>query len=535
MVARVIAIASLVVAIGAGSGSAHAQNGASIELNAFKPALDSRGYITVNASETLGHQDVAFGLVTNWGYNMLRFENGENQYKVTNLISPTLISAFGLDLGPLGVQLGLSMPFNIMTGERNPNLIGPPNSNIREDFKFGSQGLGDLGLHTKLRLLSARHHLVGFGIVGSLYLPTASEEDAWLGESSATPQLMGILDKEFGPRVRLAANAGVRIRNGDAVFVDNATGDPAPPSTGQSLSVGTTIPFGLGASYAVVREEFDIVAELFGALPVEGSENYLPLEAIAGAKFYLAQNSFLSFGGGVGFLPGEGGNPDFRTFIGIVFEPKVGSATITSIPNQPIDCPADPADYDHFLDQDCPGNMLSDGLLDGDEPCVGDDCPDGRGPDYEALDVEDPCPDAPAAYDGPLDEHGCPDRPSVIVTDTAIEILDKIHFEFDSARLRPDSFPILDQIAATMRSNPDITLIEIQGHTDERGRVEYNVDLSKRRARSVLEYLSEAGIAPSRLSSEGYGPNQPIDPRSNEEAWAKNRRVEFLILERAGR
>ncbi len=534
MVARVTTVAALAVAIAAVPGSARAQDGASIDLNPFQPALDSRGYITVNASEVLGHQDVAFGLVTNWGYNMLRFENDENSYKVRNLISPTLIGAYGLDLGPVGLQLGASLPFNVMTGERDPDFFGPPGSNISEDFGFGAQGLGDLGLHTKLRLLSARNHPVGLGIIGSLYLPTASEDDLWLGEASATPQVTAVVDKEFGHRVRLAANAGVRVRSDEAVFVDNPTGDPIPPATGETLSVGTTLPFGVGASYAVVREEFDVVAEVFGAVPLDGGENYFPLEAIAGAKFYLAQNSFLSFGGGLGFLPGEGGNPDFRTFIGIVFEPKVGSATITAIPNQPIDCPEDPADYDHFLDQDCPGSMIADNILDGDEPCVGDDCPDGDGPGYDALDVEDPCPDAPAAWDGPVDEHGCPDRPSVIVTDTAIEILDKIHFEFDSARLRPDSFPILDQIAATLRSNPDITLIEIQGHTDERGRVAYNVDLSQRRARSVLEYLVEAGIDPSRLSSEGYGPHQPIDERSNEEAWAKNRRVEFLIIERAG-
>jgi OmpA-OmpF porin, OOP family len=535
MVARIIAIASLVLALGAAPQVARAQDGASIDLNPFKPALDSRGYITVNASEVLGHQDVAFGLVTNWGYNLLRFRDGENEYKVSNLISPTLIGAFGLELGPLGLQLGASLPFNVMTGDRNPNFLGPPGSNISENFRFGSQGLGDLGLHTKVRLLSARSHPVGFGLVGSLYLPTASEDDAWLGESSVTPQFSAIVDKEFGRRVRVAANAGLRLRNEQTVFVDNATGDPTPPSTGQSMTVGNTLPFGVGASYAIVREEFDVLAEVFGALPLDGGENYFPLEAIVGAKFYLAQNSFLSFGGGLGFFPGEGGNPDFRSFIGIVFEPKVGSATIVSIPNQRIDCPDDPADYDYFLDQDCPGSMLTDNLLDGDGPCVGDDCPDGGGPGYEALDVEDPCPDAPAAYDGPLDEHGCPDRPSVIVTDTAIEILDKIHFEFDSARLRSDSFPILDQIAATMHSNPDITKIEIQGHTDERGRVAYNVDLSKRRARSVLEYLVEAGVEASRLTSEGYGPHQPIDPRSNEEAWARNRRVEFLIMERAGR
>ncbi len=538
MFPRLLAIASLALAPAVFPSEAFADSheGGNLDLNPFKPALDSRGYITVDASEVLGHQDVAFGLVTNWGYNMLRFETGENSYEVQHLISPTLIGAYGIEAGPLGFQLGASVPTNVVSGERNPNRVGPPGSNLSEDFRFGSQGLGDIGLHGKLQLLSARSAPVGLGVVGSLRLPTATSDNAWLGDEGVTPEVRGIVDTELSRRLRASANAGVRLRNGETqVFVDDPpNGDPAPPSTGETLAVGTTIPFGLGVSYAVVLEEFDLMAEVFGALPVEGSENYFPLEALGGAKFYLAENSFLSFGAGAGLIPGEGGNPDFRSFLGIVFEPKISSGQVTSIPDQVVECPDDPADYDHFLDRDCPGDMPQYALLDDDDTCVGDDCPGGDDRDYDALDVEDPCPDAPPAYDGPLDEDGCPERPSVVVTDTQIEILDKIHFEFDSAQLRQDSFPILDQIADTLKANPDIQLIEIQGHTDEQGLASYNLDLSKRRARSVLEYLAEAGIDESRLSSEGYGEEKPINPASTEEAYAENRRVEFLIIERAG-
>lgn len=276
------------------------------------------------------------------------------------------------------------------------------------------------------------------------------------------------------------------------------------------------------------------MAEVFGAAPVDGAQNYYPLEALGGAKFYLAQNSFLTFGAGAGLRPGEGANPDFRSFIGIVFEPKVGAGRVTTIANQSIECPDDPEDYDFFLDRDCPGDMPGYGLVDGDDTCVGDDCPGGPGRDYDALDIDDPCPDAPPAYDGPVDEDGCPDRPSVVVTDTEIEILDKIHFEFDSAELRSDSFPILDQIAATLEDNPDITLIEIQGHTDQQGNPDYNLGLSDRRAASVRQYLVDAGIGPDRITSQGYGEEELLDPRETAEAYAKNRRVEFLILERGG-
>ena len=136
-------------------------------------------------------------------------------------------------------------------------------------------------------------------------------------------------------------------------------------------------------------------------------------------------------------------------------------------------------------------------------------------------------------YNGVDDKDGCPDRGRVVVTDTKIEILDKIYFEFDTDVIKKQSYPILDAIVATLQGNPDILLVEIQGHTDERGSDAYNLDLSDRRAASVKRYLVEHGIEATRLQSQGYGETQPIDHHHNEAAWAKNRRVEFLILKRA--
>ena len=122
----------------------------------------------------------------------------------------------------------------------------------------------------------------------------------------------------------------------------------------------------------------------------------------------------------------------------------------------------------------------------------------------------------------------------IVVTDTKIEILDKIYFEYNKATIKPQSYPILDAIVATLEGNPDIALIEIQAHTDERGSDSYNLDLSDRRAASVRTYLRDHGIAADRMQSQGYGETQPLDPKSNEAAWAKNRRAEFLILKRLG-
>ena len=112
-------------------------------------------------------------------------------------------------------------------------------------------------------------------------------------------------------------------------------------------------------------------------------------------------------------------------------------------------------------------------------------------------------------------------------------ILEKIHFEYDKAVIKPESYPTLDAVGYTLLNNPDIVLIEVQGHTDERGSDRYNLDLSQRRAEAVVAYLEEYGVAAERMEPQGYGERQPIDRRSTQEAWATNRRVEFLIIKRA--
>jgi outer membrane protein OmpA-like peptidoglycan-associated protein len=111
--------------------------------------------------------------------------------------------------------------------------------------------------------------------------------------------------------------------------------------------------------------------------------------------------------------------------------------------------------------------------------------------------------------------------------------LDKVYFEYNKAAIKSESCPILDAVAATLQGNPDIQAIEIQGHTDERGNPNYNLRLSDDRSKSVRKYLIGKGIEASRLRAKGYGESVLIDSSNTEEAHAKNRRVEFLIIKRA--
>jgi peptidoglycan-associated lipoprotein len=103
-------------------------------------------------------------------------------------------------------------------------------------------------------------------------------------------------------------------------------------------------------------------------------------------------------------------------------------------------------------------------------------------------------------------------------------------FEFDSASLSVEAQEILRAKAVWLRENPGAR-VTIEGHCDERGTNEYNLALGDRRAFSAKSFLVDLGIADSRLTTISYGEEQPIDSRSTEDAWAKNRRAHFVIKE----
>ena len=596
------------------TASAAAQSAGNIALDTFRPAIDSRGYLTVNASQMLGDREVSFGMGSlDWGHHLLALQSGANTYSIDNMVSATLIAAVGLHLGPAELEFGASVPFRIMSGDRGPDVVDP-NPNLSKNYKVDGQGVGNVGLHLKTRFLktSKGPHL-GLGVIASIYLPSANPTDKFMGESGTTGQVIGILDKELvGGRLRLALNAGIRLR-GTQTFVD--LGEMGSPATGQMVVAGNELPYSAGIAWAVSPQKFDIVGEVLGSAPLGAHTNYQPLEALAGVKLYLAKNSFLSLGAGRGLLANKGANPDFRAFIGIVFEPSIGDRDgdglkddVDKCPDDPEDfdgfqdedgcpdpdndhdgipdvddkcpnipedrdgvededgcpegekndrdgdgildnvdkCPDDPEDFDGFEDQDgCPDlDNDKDGILDIDDLCPNDPedkdgfededgCPDPDNDRDRILDKDDKCPNEPETYNGYQDEDGCPDNNGITkLGDSDIMILKPINFEFDKAVIKKDSYYILDAVVATMQGNPVLTLVEVQGHTDEQGDDAYNLDLSDRRAKAVVAYLTEHGVDEKRVTAQGYGETMPVDRRHTAEAWAKNRRVQFVILKR---
>jgi len=174
-----------------------------------------------------------------------------------------------------------------------------------------------------------------------------------------------------------------------------------------------------------------------------------------------------------------------------------------------------------------------------------DGCPEKDTDKDGIIDPLDKCPEEPETYNGVDDDDGCPDgKQTVVLTTTEIKILEKVFFDTNKDTIKKVSYKLLNTVAVVLKQNPQITKIRIDGHTDDMGKDEYNLDLSKRRAKAVREYLVEQGVDADRLQSEGYGeekplctdiPDKQLGKRSRKKAIkdcrADNRRVEFKIIE----
>ena len=105
---------------------------------------------------------------------------------------------------------------------------------------------------------------------------------------------------------------------------------------------------------------------------------------------------------------------------------------------------------------------------------------------------------------------------------------DRVFFDFDRYDLKPEGRSSVEALAAWLNSFPAVTLT-LEGHADERGTREYNLALGERRANAVKDYLIALGINAGRLTTISYGEERPAVPGSYEEAWAQNRRSQFVV------
>jgi hypothetical protein len=211
---------------------------------------------------------------------------------------------------------------------------------------------------------------------------------------------------------------------------------------------------------------------------------------------------------------------------------------LDGIPDATDRCPNAAEDMDGFEDTDgCPDvDNDGDGIPDVDDDCpnMGEDfdgfndmdgCPDVDNDGDGIRDVDDKCPNAAETFNQFEDTDGCPDAGPLQLP------LAYINFKYNTAEISgADPIPVLDEVARLMKQNPNLQ-VKVLGHTDNRGADAYNMNLSLRRAEAVRDWLVKRGIDASRFQVEGKGEAEPIDANDTELGMARNRRIEFKVVQ----
>jgi outer membrane protein OmpA-like peptidoglycan-associated protein len=493
--------------------AAHTQDDRGFSVQNFETAPGQGSFLTVESAAVpespvgfqvggmLGYQyrplvirsceSIEDGACTEWGDEEVALVAHHLMLEPMAALSFSGVFEAGLVLPVVLFQTG-----DALTGDGASGDIAAPS---------GKVGLGDPRLHLKLDLLhglfETEQTVFDMAIVAVVGFPlgNAVQSASFMGDSTFTVHPKLAFGFDFG-RLRLGLNGGYLVREEKDFHL---------------AEVGSRISYGAAAEVGFT-ERLSGIAEVFGQNGVTRELSGSPLEGALALRYRYDSGVALTGGAGTGIIAGIG-TPVVRVFLGLAWSPPPetgpGDRDGDGLPDDRDACPDDPEDRDGFEDED--------------------GCPD---PDNDAdgiLDVDDRCPNEPETANGHEDEDGCPDAPPLVkVSETRIEILDKINFATDSAEIVGQrSFEILDQVRAVLESYPGMEL-EIQGHTDNRGGRKRNLDLSRRRAQSVLSWLTGKGIAAGRLEAAGFGQEKPVAGNAKEDGRAANRRVEFRITKR---
>lgn len=558
---------------------AHAQDPElpSLQTQRFRPATGPADFLNVYGTPVPEHLDWDIGFYFDIADHPLNISSGGDV--ASSVDDQTIDYQDTLSLmGNIGIkdrfEIGWLVPITVLqaSDELQPILLNDPAFRT-DDLK--STAINDMRFTGKFRILDLFEDKVGLAAVVGLYAPLATNNALTSDDAFSADVLLAadkFLIKGFG--LRMGVNVGYRYRAGAyREFRENIINDE--------------VLWGVAASIPLMFDRLDMLAEVDGAIGIakrgralrDGEVN---AEGKLAVRYKVFNRWALTAGLGYGFSEGVG-TPDVRAIVGLGGQWVTGGEWGYDFDGDGIygkrdKCPRQSEDYDGHEDFDgCPDlDNDGDGIEDDDDKCdntpegveVGEDgCPDddldgdgipnkydkcpedpedvdrfedGDGcPDIDndkdgIIDTLDSCPNEPENMNDFLDEDGCPDDPNekVVISKDKLIITEPVYFATNKDTILKKSYDIINEVARVLVENPQIKLVRVEGHTDDRGRDEYNQELSQRRANSVRKYLINKGVDKDRLEAVGYGESQPIAENETKEGRDKNRRVEFTIVER---
>jgi OOP family OmpA-OmpF porin len=562
---------ALMLAISFGTQTSRAQRAFYLDRVQFGGAPED-GMVTRRpylSPETRLYGSTALGYVVNALRASTVAADADVEERIGNLIEHQLISYFsgGIEIGER-VAFGLTVPVAWVQSGGDVPLPGssPPTPSIFP-VDTGS-ALYDVSLEARALLYNDTPGAFRLGVGGALFIPSGTFSKGG-SDNRATFYLYGAAEKGFGPLL-FAGSVGPHFR--PLRGIDGAD---------SRLDLGNEIRINAAAFFDLM-ERFRIGGELNGMLGFaeneEGNSTFMepqatPWEWLGSARLLLGGDSRTYLRGSLGtrFTNGYGA-PDLRVMVSIgrwVLLDDLMPEDTTHVRFEGRDRSERPA-----ADRDTDGDGYPDSIdacpeqkEDGEEPYPGDGCPVTSDRDADGIvDLQDKCPDDPEDMDHLQDTDGCPETdadadgvldvrdacplvpgmeqgdpkrdgcsaraPQKLVVEAdkgELRLLEPIQFETGTAEIKDVSYPLLNEVVGVMTDAPDIRLA-VHGHTDSRGSVAYNKDLSQKRARAVTTYLTSKGVAANRLEAQGFGPEKPIAPNDTDQGRARNRRVEFKIL-----
>ncbi|MFT4977907.1 MAG: outer membrane protein OmpA-like peptidoglycan-associated protein, partial [Myxococcota bacterium] len=481
------------------------------EVNAqlFQPSIDSWRFSALDDT-VVGLDGYGGRLAVNYANDpfIYRYDNNSSEeVALLGRVTTTDLMAYG-NLRRL--RLGFDLPLHALTDGY-------------ELDEAGGRLIGDIALEAKGEVLDRMAGPLGLGGGLRVTLPTGNGT-AFLGDSRPTAE--GQITASTGEDLVAAANLGLRFAPGDN---DQIFGD---------VTAGSRLTYGVGASM-MIRDPLWVSAELTGQwlLQSSGATGSIPLEGLVTGHVAPLEDKRLiaSLGAGAGLTSGLGA-PDFRLVASVGWHPvrELADTTMTDVGDGTFDYVVTVTDADglpqaawlQVPSRDFNAQAGPDGSLRGTLPAGA----------HEIVITSDGYLRTTRVLQGDSDERISLEvviiRPRVSIGEEKLELTERIFFELNSDVIKPDSHSLLDEVAQVLSDNPNIRLIEIQGHTDDQGTTEYNKELSQKRADAVRSYLiDQGGLSPRRLRATGYGEEYPRQVGTSSEARALNRRVEFVLLQ----